>query len=363
MEISSLFLSEGADIFQIIENAILVAAVDHPDELERQRDSIVELCFKSLLPPFPQGAKADEDLGLEKVETEEAIKKEIKKEEEDRSIIVVEEVTRIKDILYDHHHQTDDVLFDSLRNLQQLKITYDILKEMQIGWAVKVLHKHTSKNIRHLARAVTLGWRKVVDEWVETTDDAITTAEYENKPDSAEIPLTKVHEERSVEEKVEIRKQETKPQLPLLSTQELHRSIDIGREDRVNVPRKESKPRGVAYPEPGRLPKLASGRQLPLQIRKPSSIPQRQCEPDDRARSVDSDKVLEQVAGKRKLNAHDGYQRDDINVKKQRTIKVTEQRNMPKKGGRRTLRPIQKLKKEITEWAKTQFVKPPQNYH
>ncbi|XP_074577480.1 putative mediator of RNA polymerase II transcription subunit 26b [Curcuma longa] len=353
MEISSLFLSEGADIFQIIENAILLAAVDHPDELKRQRDSIVELCFKSPLPPFPQGAKADEGLGLGKVETEEIIKKEIKKDEEDRSIIVVEEVTRIKDILSDHHHQTDDILFDSLRNLQQLKITYDILKATQIGWAVKVLHKHTSKNIRHLARTVTLGWRKVVDEWVQATDDAIIT---ENWPDW--IPLAKVQEERYVEENAEIRKQETKLQLPLLSTQELHH-IDInGREDRVNVPRKESKPRGVAYPEPGRLPKLASGRQIPLQIRKPSSIPQRQSEPDGRAGSVDSDKVLEQVAGKRKLNAHEGYQRDD-NAKKQRAIKVTEQRNMPKKGGRRTLRPIQKLKKEITEWTRAQFVKPP----
>ncbi|XP_042453683.1 probable mediator of RNA polymerase II transcription subunit 26b [Zingiber officinale] len=345
MEKSSLFHADGADIFQIIENAILVAAFDHPDELKRQQDTIAELCSKAILQPFPQGAKADEII---KKDTKEIIKKE-KEEEEDRSIDVVEEVTRIKGILSGHHHQADDVLFDLLRVLQQLKITYDILEATHIGFAVKVLHKHTSKNIRHLARTVTLGWRKVVDEWIEATD-AIT----ENGLDDSGIPLAlaKVQEERSVEEKVEMTRQETR-QLPVC-TQELHHVLGGVGAIPVNAPREELiKPRGVAEPEPGRLPKLASRRQLPPQ-RKPPSIPQR----DEQSKLQDQEASVQAKLEVAKRKLQEGYQRID-NAKKQRTIKVVEQRNMPKKG-RRTLRPMQKLKNEIKEWARSHSVKPSQ---
>ncbi|KAG5234146.1 mediator of RNA polymerase II transcription [Salix suchowensis] len=84
----------------------------------------------------------------------------------------VEEVLRIKDILYNNQDESDSVLFESLRKLRLMALIVDTLKETEIGQVVNGLRKHGSKQIRHLARGLIDGFicllfyiKVLVDEW------------------------------------------------------------------------------------------------------------------------------------------------------------------------------------------------------
>ncbi|XP_042456359.1 probable mediator of RNA polymerase II transcription subunit 26b [Zingiber officinale] len=194
------FRSADSDIFDVIEHAILVAASDYPEELRSRRDRIVEKFFAALLPRCfacgrvePHGAEAEEGRGSVKraasaekdskfdscndgpefshrvvsnytFDEAEALTEEI--EEEGQTL---EEVLRIKEVLSNHHDQSDNVLFESLRRLQLMELTVDVLKATEIGKAVNVLRKHVSKQIRHLVRTLIDGWKVLVDEWVSAT--------------------------------------------------------------------------------------------------------------------------------------------------------------------------------------------------
>ncbi|XP_042373249.1 probable mediator of RNA polymerase II transcription subunit 26b [Zingiber officinale] len=187
------FRSSGADIFEVIEHAIFVAASDYPDEFRSKRDGIVEKFYTVLLPPCfgcdrvaSQGAEAEAEEGRGSVNskadscivdlefsnravsncTDEAAALTAEMEEEDRTL---EQVLWIKDILSDHQDQSDDVLLELLRKLQLMELTVDVLEKTKIGKAVNVLHKHNSKRIRHLSRSLIDGWKVIVDEWISAT--------------------------------------------------------------------------------------------------------------------------------------------------------------------------------------------------
>ncbi|CAK7340286.1 unnamed protein product [Dovyalis caffra] len=82
----------------------------------------------------------------------------------------VDEVLRIKDILYNSQHEADSVLLESLRKLRLMALSVDTLKATEIGKAVNVLRKNGSKQIRHLARSLIEDWKDLVDEWYSTAN-------------------------------------------------------------------------------------------------------------------------------------------------------------------------------------------------
>lgn len=191
------FRSCEADIFEVIEHAILVAASDYPDELRSKRDGIVEKFYTVLLPPCfgfdgvaPQGARPEAEEGRGSVNskadscivdpefsnravsncTDEAAGLTKEMEEEDRTL---EQVHRIRGILSNHQDQSDDALLELLRKLQLMELTVKVLEKTKIGKAVNVLHKHNSKRIRRLSRSLIDGWKVIVDEWISATS-AIT---------------------------------------------------------------------------------------------------------------------------------------------------------------------------------------------
>ncbi|KAJ6380770.1 hypothetical protein OIU77_029632 [Salix suchowensis] len=82
----------------------------------------------------------------------------------------VDEVLRIKDILYNNQDESDSVLLESLRKLRLMALTVDTLKATEIGKAVNVLRKHGSKQIRYLARTLIEDWKVLVDEWYSTAN-------------------------------------------------------------------------------------------------------------------------------------------------------------------------------------------------
>ncbi|KAH9675289.1 putative mediator of RNA polymerase II transcription subunit 26b [Citrus sinensis] len=216
------FRSANGDIFDIIDHAVMVAALDCPKEFKLRRDRIAEKLFTCKLTrcsgcdrvelAVPSGNEFDDDeedckrdgcefeaggskeskvnscrddhvsnqivSNFSSGDIAEALTDEIEEESQ-----VVGEVLRIKEILHNSRDersglclvQSDSVLFESLRRLQLMALTVDTLKSCrffqatEIGKAVNGLRKHGSKQIRHLARTLIEGWKDLVDEWVNAT--------------------------------------------------------------------------------------------------------------------------------------------------------------------------------------------------
>ncbi|KAG1327712.1 putative mediator of RNA polymerase II transcription subunit 26b [Cocos nucifera] len=194
------FRSANSDIFEVLEQAILVAASDYPQEFRSRRDGIGEKLYTCLLPRCFGCDRVESRVTTEGGEEGDgSVKRDVEKEckvdssnepSEDLNRLVsnysydeaealteeieeesqmFEEVLRIKDILANKHDQSDSVLFDSLRRLQLMELSVETLKATEIGRAVNGLRKHNSKQIRHLVRTLIDGWKVLVDEWVNAT--------------------------------------------------------------------------------------------------------------------------------------------------------------------------------------------------
>ncbi|XP_044506672.1 probable mediator of RNA polymerase II transcription subunit 26b isoform X2 [Mangifera indica] len=222
------FRTAKGNIFDIIDHAVMVAALDCPKEFKLRRDRIAEKLFtckviwclgckrEELNVPGNDsdddeddmiGCKIDEggrskenkvtsssddrdnnndlhvsidndnqNLSNFSYGEAEALTDEIEEESQ-----TVGEVLRIKEILDNNQDESDSVLFDCLRRLQLMALTVDALKATEIGKVVNGLRKHGSKQIRHLSRILIDGWKDLVDEWVSATK-----AVAEGTPDSVD---------------------------------------------------------------------------------------------------------------------------------------------------------------------------------
>ncbi|CAA0823545.1 Probable mediator of RNA polymerase II transcription subunit 26c [Striga hermonthica] len=211
-------------IWELIEAAIKVASSDYGDELQRRRDKFVEAlyappaqlcrnCNGSLYqdggvdePYYPQavsnnynnsdnvdngnyddeynddGKKFDDDdkgnvnsnddFGKSPL-TPESNHREINGGEEEEDFdpyggLFDDEQTKIlsiKEQLEDPLQSEDDVV-QLLQNLEDMDITFQALKETDIGRHVNRLRKHPSNEVRVLVKQLVRKWKETVDEWV-----------------------------------------------------------------------------------------------------------------------------------------------------------------------------------------------------
>ncbi|XP_076958014.1 putative mediator of RNA polymerase II transcription subunit 26b [Bidens hawaiensis] len=226
------FRGANADIFEIIEGAIKLAASDCPKEFKVRRDSIAQILFSCKLfkcsgcgkeelavPVDDQENHHHGDVGFkdsskvtnfsrnddnEEVEDDdhdddendhnvkgdeskhqvsnysygeaEALTDEIERESQ-----TFGEVVRIKEIVDNSRDKSASVLCNSLRKLQLMSISVEILKATEIGKSVYVLRKHASKDIREIAKSLIVVWKGMVDEWVKATAKMTVS---ENTPES-----------------------------------------------------------------------------------------------------------------------------------------------------------------------------------
>ncbi|WRX08394.1 Transcription factor IIS [Theobroma cacao] len=63
-------------------------------------------------------------------------------------------------------HQSEDSLIDLLQSLADMDITFQALKETDIGRHVNKLRKHSSNDVRRLVKQLVRKWKEIVDEWV-----------------------------------------------------------------------------------------------------------------------------------------------------------------------------------------------------
>ncbi|KAL9237908.1 hypothetical protein vseg_012402 [Gypsophila vaccaria] len=387
------FEKTKSDIFEIIEYAIIVASIDSPNNFKHKKADIAELLFSCRLATRcgscrnrdvqidndvdtcgggGGGGGDDDDIGGGEPSSSnvsygdiEALNDLIEEEKE-----VIVEVLRIKDVLYNSQDESDSVLFESLRRLQLMHLTFNILQETEIGKAVSHIKRHSSKDIRHLARALILEWKNIVDQWVKSTQELAG-----GTPDSVN-PST-VDEEEGL------------PSPPMdegvfFSTQtmdfnqffdgmdddgnprncgEFNKNRDSGRKPSATKPnapkRREDPPKDTTpiskdnrvplmktqppLPKPSKPSNSQSGIGRPLysngdvglsndlksQPRIENPVIQRRPAPQpEKPKSSNEESVQEKLeAAKRKL--HDRYQQAE-NAKRQRTIQVMEIQDLPK---------------------------------
>ncbi|KAK6233493.1 hypothetical protein QUC31_005899 [Theobroma cacao] len=181
----SVLETAGVDVWTFIDSAILVASLDYGQELKQRRDGIVERLYATSMvtrckscdfgersngyqvnkegspnegkggeggreSPFtPQSDNEDGDLdpygGLF--------------DDEQKRVLEIKESLEEPD-------QSEDSLVDLLQSLADMDITFQALKETDIGRHVNKLRKHSSNDVRRLVKQLVRKWKEIVDEWV-----------------------------------------------------------------------------------------------------------------------------------------------------------------------------------------------------
>lgn len=208
------FRTANSDVFDIIENAIKVAASDCPKEFRVRRDRIAETLFSCKLTRCSSCARVEDggggcrngfngdgceveaggskeskvnssrddhgEMNMNQVTNYSYGEAEALTDEIEEQGQMVGEVLRIKEVLFNFEDESESVLFENLRRLQLMHLTVDILKTTEIGKAVNGLRKHGSKNIRNLARTLIDVWKDMVDEWVNASAAIASTPDSVN---------------------------------------------------------------------------------------------------------------------------------------------------------------------------------------
>ncbi|KAL4607404.1 hypothetical protein ACB092_09G171400 [Castanea dentata] len=205
-----------SSIFEIIDNAIIVAAIDHPKEFKSQRGQIVEKLYSCqagtqccgqnhnelgmlnetnngnfnderaivMTNPRLTSNAADLEVGgseQSKVDSSsdqtemnttqeskysyseaEALTDEIDEESE-----IFVEVLRTKEILENSQDESETILFESLRKLQLMVHSVEVLQATNIGRTVNALRRHRSKQIRKFIQTLINGWKIMTNEWLD----------------------------------------------------------------------------------------------------------------------------------------------------------------------------------------------------
>ncbi|KAG8372149.1 hypothetical protein BUALT_Bualt12G0036500 [Buddleja alternifolia] len=199
------FDNANTDIFDIIENAIVVAACDRPYDFKLKRDRIAETLFSSCRLTKCIGCDDELKKNGDMIEsggskTNEITEMDVNQRysygdveeltnEIDQESEILGEVLRIKEILDNSEEQSEAALFESVRRLQLMALSVETLKVTEIGKSVNGLKKHGSKQVRDLVKTLILDWKNMVDAWADAAQ-AISDAEVE-----AESVKTSVIEE------------------------------------------------------------------------------------------------------------------------------------------------------------------------
>ncbi|URE27968.1 Insulinase (Peptidase family M16) [Musa troglodytarum] len=167
-ELRRMLRSSGVDLWALLETAVAVAAADHAEELRARRDGIVERLYA---PPAP--------LQKEEKGSSSPVMKTVHREEDEEDVEVNVEkrnVLAIKKSLEDADQRSEDSLVGLLQDLLDTDITFKALKETDIGRHVNVLRKHSSDEVRGLAKQVVRKWKDLVDGWVKSNSAGDSTA-------------------------------------------------------------------------------------------------------------------------------------------------------------------------------------------
>ncbi|KAG5035934.1 hypothetical protein AAZX31_04G197600 [Glycine max] len=194
----SILDTAGVDVWMFIDAAIAVASSDSAGDLKRRRDGIVERLYAATAAP-PWCRNCDEgghrlnghrikkqsrhspsperqphrstataspatpqslDNGEDEDNDEDLDPYGGLLDDEQKKILEIKEQLEEPD-------QSEDSLVELLQSLADMDITFQGLKETDIGRHVNRLRKHPSNDLRRLVKLLVRKWKEIVDEWVK----------------------------------------------------------------------------------------------------------------------------------------------------------------------------------------------------
>ncbi|KAF3952898.1 hypothetical protein CMV_021595 [Castanea mollissima] len=183
--------SSGVDVWTFIETAISVASMDYGSELKQRRDGIVERLYTATASFQSRCQNCDEDDGdngnavninrrqqnsnsigdeAKTATATAAVRDDDGSEDLDPYCGLFEDqqkrILEIKEHLEDPE-QTEESLVELLQTLADMDITFQELKETDIGRHVNRLRKNSSNDVRRLVKLLVRKWKDIVDEWVK----------------------------------------------------------------------------------------------------------------------------------------------------------------------------------------------------
>ncbi|KAL0344322.1 UNVERIFIED_CONTAM: putative mediator of RNA polymerase II transcription subunitc [Sesamum angustifolium] len=207
-EIRSILSRSGVGIWALIEAAIGVASSDYGEELRRQRDRIVESLYvprRSCVGTATAACKTtvigtavfiikfsvdddkdkrnlNEDFSKSPLTPESNHRNFSGGEEEEEDVdpyagLFDDEQTKILNIKeqLEDPQQSEDAVVELLQTLADMDITFQALKETDIGRHVNRLRKHPSNEVRRLVKQLVRKWKETVDEWVKVNQPQQTS--------------------------------------------------------------------------------------------------------------------------------------------------------------------------------------------
>ncbi|GMN33321.1 hypothetical protein TIFTF001_004102 [Ficus carica] len=183
--------SSGVDVWTFIDTAIAVASMDYGGELRHRRDGIVEKLYAASssasapdnLPNShrpPRHYDREAKTAVEKERVSPSTPQSVGREEEDSDnnggdgldpyagLFDDEQkkILEIKEQLEDSD-QSEETLVELLQSLADMDITFQALKETDIGRHVNRLRKHSSNEVKRFVKQLVRKWKDTVDEWVK----------------------------------------------------------------------------------------------------------------------------------------------------------------------------------------------------
>ncbi|GMI83285.1 MEDIATOR 26C [Hibiscus trionum] len=174
------------DVWTFIDTAILAASLDYGPELKQRRDGIVERLYATSIVngcktcdfgqksngfPVNKEEKLHESKGAEEGRNGPPLKSQSDNEDDDLDPcgdLFDDEQKRVLEIkkLLEAPDQSEDSLVDLLQSLADMDITFQALKETDIGRHVNKFRKHSSNDVRKLVKLLVRKWKEIVDKWV-----------------------------------------------------------------------------------------------------------------------------------------------------------------------------------------------------
>lgn len=192
-ELRLILSKSGVDLWTLIETALEVASVDYAGELKDRRDGIVEKLYSnrclnchdlingsfsgngvpiaereiSKSPSSPESNhRLHDNIGREEGEEEE-------EEPADPYGGLFDDdqtrILRIKEELEDPE-LPEESLIELLQELEGMDITFQVMKETDIGRQVNNLKRHPSKGVKRVVKQLVRKWKEIVDEWVRINE-------------------------------------------------------------------------------------------------------------------------------------------------------------------------------------------------
>ncbi|CAK9142661.1 unnamed protein product [Ilex paraguariensis] len=320
--------TSNVDVWTLIQTAIAVASLDYGEELKDRRDSIVEKLYASSSQrcsschdhrkPNGDGVNTKSPVEKESIpegkargspSTPESNKGTDDDEHYDEEGeldpyggLFEDELTkilRIKERLEDPL-QSEESVVGILQNLVDMEITFQALKETDIGRHVNQFRKHPSDQVRKLVKQLVRNWKELVDEWVRVNQpeqDASTIIADGDSPQQNILPKNT---------------KDGHHQVPDFAYSPNPHTWSSGSDKTNSEPEQR----------PNAIPKRETPTKRPQSIPVPASVP-----PPNRAQKetlIDAEKLN---SARRRL--HENYQ-EAQNAKKQRTIQVMDIHDIPK---------------------------------